>query len=282
MEVTARAAHVDERLGHEAREQAVQRRDLLRVRLVREVVVAAGEALDRREGELVLGRAPLLVQGARSQAERLQVADDVRQHGQALIRQRRRDVGSRRTAAHASRRRAGRTRTRPACEPSGPARPARSTWCRSTRRGLASTARPSAYSMSQITRAWPGRMRQHAECRQVGPHHEVGEREVLAEAGAGRELALVIPAEDVADECKAVLDEASEVVRRHGLAARHAVEVRRLEADELDRVRLEQLLDRVAVERCAHGRRRWDEAARGAIMPWPCRGIRPASGRGWR
>ena len=79
----------------------------------------------------------------------------------------------------------------------------------------------------------------------------------------GRELALVIPAEDVADECKAVLDEAPEVVGRHGLAARHAVEVGRLEAHELDRVRLEQLLDRVAVERCAHGRRRWDGGSTG-------------------
>ena len=202
VQVAARAAGVDEGLRHEAREQAVLGGDLLRVRLVREVVVAAREALDRRERELVLGRAPLLVERARPQAERLQVPDDLGQHWQSLVRQRRRDVGA------AEGRQAGLAveqeelvlglhQRRQALR--GGALDRR----RSTRRGLASTGRPSLYSMSQITRAWPATCGSTRNVARSGRITRSAKVRSSPKPGAGREPALVIPAEDVADEREA-------------------------------------------------------------------------------
>ena len=117
----------DERLGHEAREQAVLAGDLLRVGLVREVVVAAGEPLDRVEGELVLRRAPLLVERPRPRARSAcRWRTSCWQHGEALVRQRGRDVGAAERGQPRVPRRGGRTRTRPASATVRPVRGRRS------------------------------------------------------------------------------------------------------------------------------------------------------------
>ncbi len=220
--------------------------DLLRVGLVREVVVAGGEPFDGVEGELVLRRAPLVVERPRRQAESSEIAHELLQNRQTLVRKRGRDGGA--------------AERRLPCLPVEevelvlglhPGRQAVLGGRVDLAAQHAARARLDRPSVRVVRVAdhpgLPVDVRQDDERREIRLHGQVGEGQVFTEPRPGRDPAVVIPAVDVADESEAVLDERPEMVGRHGLASRHAVQVRRLEPDELDRMLLEQSLNDVTV-----------------------------------